>query len=102
MPLLLPPLISNASRPHHPFVLLESSVSQSCLQIFKSIVNHGIAKSSVLLCCFLYPPSSIVSDVARSQDPRFEALDRTASVPGYCDAWEEPGELIKQKIESGT
>ncbi|KAI0030670.1 hypothetical protein K488DRAFT_79530 [Vararia minispora EC-137] len=99
MPLLLPAVISNA-RSQHPFVLLESSSTQSALPVFKDIINHGNTKTC-LLFCLLYPPTSILNEAARSLTDRFRVIDRTSFVPGFSEtSIDDLGELFKRELES--
>ncbi|KAI0318978.1 hypothetical protein OF83DRAFT_1163171 [Amylostereum chailletii] len=90
MPLVLPAVIANSSRPRHPFVLLESSVVQSSLPILRAIVNRPDATGHLLLFCFLYPPSSLVNDPARLQAENLHVYDKTGDVPGYSENWTDP------------
>ncbi|KAI0067680.1 hypothetical protein BV25DRAFT_1819089 [Artomyces pyxidatus] len=93
MPLLIPAIISNASRPNHSFVVLESSIAQSCLPLLRAIIKQQDANKRVLLFNFLYPPSYLVDEPAREGLQIVEGR-----IPGYSDDWTDPHELILNAV----
>ncbi|KAA1468216.1 hypothetical protein DENSPDRAFT_857157 [Dentipellis sp. KUC8613] len=99
MPLLLPAIVANTPRPHQPLVLLQSSVSQSCLPILRSILQTDNENGQTLLICLLYPPSSLVGDESR---PTLQVIDRTDSVPGFDEPWADPRAQIIGTIENAA
>lgn len=104
---LLPPILANFQRPHQSFLLLQSSISQSCLPVLRKIISHefhGVTSKKVhtLLFCFLYPPSALAGDASSaSQDGMVEVFDHTGNVPGYNDSWVNPFEGILYSVRAG-
>ncbi|KAI0043208.1 hypothetical protein FA95DRAFT_1584187 [Auriscalpium vulgare] len=96
MTLLLPAIISNTSRPHHPFVVIESSACQSGLSIVRAILNRDKSTGLVLLFCFLYLPSSLVHDPEREG---LRVFDRTGVIPGFSENWKDPSDSITQAVK---
>ena len=95
---LIATVISGLSRPHFPFVLLESSLVQFCLPVLRAFVNNRDATTHVLLICLLYPP------LALGGDPRegLHVLDRTAQVPGYSETSSDLAESILNAVKQGA
>lgn len=83
MPLLLPSILSNAARTQQPFILLQSSLAQSCLSVLRNIIAQS--RSKVLLFCFLYPPSALLADDIATSTEQLEVFDLTDRIPGYSD-----------------
>ena len=79
---LIATIISGLSRPHFPFIVLESSLVQSCLPVLRAFVNDRDATTHVLIVCLLYPPSAFVDDTSTEG---LHVIDRTAQVPGYSE-----------------
>jgi elongator complex protein 5 len=100
MSLVVPAVISNASRPSHPFVVLESSVTQSCLPVLNAILQYDKPKGQTLVFCFLHAPSSLV-DPARAKNDQLQFFDKTDSIPGYSDNWINPEQFILDTVKSG-
>jgi hypothetical protein len=96
---LIASIISGVSRPHFPFIVLESSLVQSCLSVLRAFVSNGDAKTNVLLFSLLYPPSTLVGTSPRAE---LSIVDRTADVPGYCDAFGDLSEFILNRVKQGT
>ncbi|KAI0274658.1 hypothetical protein BC834DRAFT_965162 [Gloeopeniophorella convolvens] len=82
MSLLLSTIISGALHPHHPFVVLESSLVQSSLPVLRAILNGQDEKTNIMLLNLLYPSSSLIDGPSRGG---LRIIDRTAEVPGYSD-----------------
>ena len=104
MPLLLSPILAN---PQQPFLLLQSSTSQTCLPVLRKIVNqehHKITskRTHTLLICFLHLPSNLTGETdSTSRDDKIEVLDYTDKVPGYDDSWADPREDIINTVKLG-
>lgn len=95
---LISTIISGVSRPHFPFVVLESSRVQSSLPVLRAFVGSEDAINHVLLFSLLYPPSTL------AEVPCREALwvvDRTADVPGYSESSDDLAEFILNRIKQG-
>ena len=106
MPLLLPSIAANSQRlgSHKPFLLLQSSVAQSCLQVLRGIINHESRKTAteqtqILLLCFLHPLSSLLNETTHSD--QIEVYDYTVKVPGYDNSWTDPQEEILLAVKAG-
>lgn len=82
---LIATVISGLSRPHFPFIVLESSLVQSCLPVLRAFVNDREATTHVLLFCFLYPPSAFAANDPSTREGGLHVIDRTAQVPGYSE-----------------
>jgi elongator complex protein 5 len=98
MPRLISTIISGLSRPHFPFVVLESSLVQSSLPVLRAFVGSQDATTHVLLFSLLYPPSTLAGV------PRREGLhvvDRTADVPGYSETSDDLAEFILNRVKQG-
>lgn len=100
MSLHLPSIISNSFRPHYPFLILESSLVQSCLPILRAIVAQKGSKGHTLLFCLLHPPSSLVDDPAL-QSENLKVFDRTHCVPEYDDDYVDPRDFILDAVKAG-
>jgi len=98
MPRLIASIISGSSRPHFPFVVLESSLVQSCLPVLRAFVNGGDAATHVLLFSLLYQPSTLAG-VPREG---LCVVDRTAEVPGYSETSTDLAEVILNRVKQGT
>ena len=95
---LISTIISGVSRPHFPFVVLESSLVQSSLPVLRAFVGSQDATTHVLLFSLLYPPSTLAGV------PRREGLhvvDRTADVPGYSETSDDLAEFILNRAKQG-
>jgi elongator complex protein 5 len=99
MPRLIATIISGASRPHFPLIVLESSLVQSSLPVLRALVSSEDATTHVLLFSLLYPPSTLAG-----VPPRGEGLcivDRTAEVPGYSETYTDLAESILNRVKQG-
>jgi hypothetical protein len=96
---LIATIISGLSRPHFPFILLESSLVQSCLPVLRAFINDRDATAHVLLFCLLYPPSAFANDPPRE---RLHVMDRTAQVPGYSETSSDLTESILNRVKQGA
>ena len=101
MSLLLPSILIHSQRPHHPFILLQSSAAQSCLPLLRKVINAepGAKRVHTLLFCFLHPYSSLIDE--RNGGETIEAFDHTGNIPGYTDSWKDPCELILEAVKTG-
>ncbi len=95
---LIATIISGLSRPHFPFIVLESSLVQSCLPVLRAFVNDRDATTHVLLFCLLYPPSAFAADGTFTREGGLRVVDRTAQVPGYSET--SPPDLAKSIANS--
>jgi elongator complex protein 5 len=82
---LIATIISGLSRPHFPFIVLESSLVQSCLPVLRAFVNDRDATNHVLIFCLLYPPSAFADETSSRGGEGLHVIDRTAQVPGYSE-----------------
>ena len=85
-----------------PFVILQSSLAQSCLPILRRVVSDPRPSSFNLLFCMLYPPSSLADNISSATLEIHDWLDH---VPGYCDASNMPSDeslldIVKRGIHS--
>lgn len=97
---LIASIISGSSHPHFPFVVLESSLVQSCLPVLRAFVNGGDAPTThhVLLFSLLYQPSTL----AGAPREGLCVVDRTAEVPGYSETSTDLAEFILNRVEQGA
>ncbi|KAI9508764.1 hypothetical protein F5148DRAFT_1283615 [Russula earlei] len=95
---LIPTVISGASHPHFPLIVLESSLVQSCLPVLRALVSNRDATTDVLLFCLLYPPSTLAGDLPRKG---LSIVDRTAEVPGYSDTAADHADTILNGVRQG-
>ncbi|KAH8988846.1 hypothetical protein EDB92DRAFT_1935645 [Lactarius akahatsu] len=93
-------IVSGESRPHFPFVILQSSLVQSSLPVLRTFVNKRDVVSHVILFSLLYPPLTLV-------DPSEEGLqivDMRAEVPGYSETRPDPldyfSSIVKQALSA--
>lgn len=97
---LIAPIISGASRPHIPLIVLESSLVQSSLPVLRAFVSNRDATANVLLFSLLYTPSTLAGDPPREG---LCVVDRTAEVPGYSEAQSlDLAESILNKVKKGA
>jgi hypothetical protein len=99
MPRLIATIISGASRPHFPLIVLESSLVQSSLPVLRALVSSEGATTHVLLFSLLYPPSTWVGVPPREG---LCIVDRTAEVPGYSETYTDLAEFILNRVKQGT
>jgi hypothetical protein len=99
MALLLPSILANSQR--SPFLLLQSSSAQSCLQVLRSVINHRSHKntSHLILLCFLHPSLSLPDET--KQGRQIEVHDYTDNVPGYDDCGTDPRDDILLAVKAG-
>lgn len=99
MGLLLPSILANAQRPHSNYVLVQSSIAQTCLPVLRRLVNHqpGSKRARTILICFLYPPSSLCEGTGDAID----ILDYTGNVPGYAGTFNDPRDAILEVAKAG-
>jgi elongator complex protein 5 len=90
----------------HPFFLVQSSIAQSGLALFRQILTNNIneceAKRTqhLLLFCLCYPRSSLLSnDLLLS--PNVDVHDWTHIVPGYEKDWENPSARMMSLVKAG-
>jgi len=108
MALLLSSIYPNSQRSHQPFILLQSSIAQSCLPVLRKIINnepHKIASKQIhtLLLCFLQPPSRLIDDSnLLSRSGKIDVLDYTDKIPGYDDSWTDPCEDILRAVRAAS
>ncbi|KAI0793457.1 hypothetical protein C8Q75DRAFT_750243 [Abortiporus biennis] len=103
---LLPTIITSNSPKHlqqQPYIVLQSSSSQSCLPILSAIVQHAREnqKRNVLLVSFLYPPQAL--HLGTSSD-RVQVLDWTDRIPDYYEdsTWNMETELLRAVTEASA
>ncbi|KZP31280.1 hypothetical protein FIBSPDRAFT_1037730 [Athelia psychrophila] len=98
MGLLLPSILANAQRPHSNYVLVQSSIAQTCLPVLRRLVNHrpGSKRARTILICFLYPPSSLCEGTGDAID----ILDYTGNVPGYAGTFNDPRDAILEAAKA--
>ena len=101
---LIATIISGLSRPHFPFIVLESSLVQSCLPVLRAFVNDRDATTHVLLVCLLYPPSAFAADDTSAREGELlHVIDRTAQVPGYSETSSpDLAESIVNSVKQGA
>ena len=100
---LIASIISGSSRPHFPFVVLESSLVQSCLPVLRAFVNGGgdattRTTTDVLLFSLLYQPSTLAGVPHRQG---LCVVDRTAEVPGYGETSTDLAEFVLNRVKQG-
>ncbi|KAI6007386.1 hypothetical protein EDD15DRAFT_2525536 [Pisolithus albus] len=79
-------------------VILQSSVSQTCLPILRQILKPAQRPSRTLLFSFLYPPSSLVENLT-SDTSLISIFDYTERIPGY-DTWTDSRQDTLEAIRS--
>ncbi|KAH9937642.1 uncharacterized protein B0H18DRAFT_203929 [Fomitopsis serialis] len=86
----MPPLLSSTLAPAaartQPFVLLQTSTAQQCLDVIRYALLETTSKAEgcTLLFSLLYPPSTLVERSQLAAD-RLQTFDWTSHVPGYDD-----------------
>ncbi|KAI9445178.1 hypothetical protein H4582DRAFT_894266 [Lactarius indigo] len=89
-------IVSGESRPHFPFVVLQSSLVQSSLPVLRAFVNKRDAVSHVILFSLLYPPLALVNP----PEEGLQIVDMRAEVPGYSETRPDPldyfSSIVKQ------
>ena len=83
---LLTSTLAPASAQTRPFILLQSSTAQSCIDTLRYTIREAISKSDgcTVLFSLLYPPSTLLEQNQLSLD-RLQVLDWTPKVPGYTE-----------------
>ena len=101
---LIATIISGLSRPHFPFIVLESSLVQSCLPVLRAFVNDRDATTHVLLFCLLYPPAAFAADDTSTRERGLlHVIDMTAQVPGYSETpSSDLAESIANSVKQGA
>ncbi|KAI0732344.1 hypothetical protein C8Q72DRAFT_901742 [Fomitopsis betulina] len=86
MPSLLSSVLLPAAGRTHPFVLLQSSSTQSCLEALRYTLRETISKADgcTVLFALLYSPSILLKQNQPSSD-RLQVIDWTSNVPGYVE-----------------
>lgn len=94
-------IVSGESRPHFPFVVLQSSLVQSSLPVLRAFVNKRDAASSVLLVSLLYPPSALVGSPGERSGvlEGLHIVDLRAEVPGYSETRLDPLDYFSTIVE---
>ncbi|KAF9069080.1 hypothetical protein BDP27DRAFT_1223148 [Rhodocollybia butyracea] len=90
----------DSPRPSQHLLLLQSSISQSCLPLIRHIITHNSAQKEPvkkLLFCVLHPPSCLVQDPAAANVQIYDYLD---NIPGYSDPWMDPCSLILEAVKN--
>ncbi|KAG9314405.1 hypothetical protein JVU11DRAFT_5202 [Chiua virens] len=100
---LLPFIVADpsGSRPHQPLILLQSSTSQTCLPILRSLIQPAKRPAQTLLFCFLYPSASLIADWPNTLDDSLKVFDYTERIPGYSDAHDSREDILAA-VHSGT
>ena len=96
MPLLLPSIIANSGRVQQPFVLVQSSIAQTCLPILRTLISES--KTDVLLFSFLHRPSLLVDKV---KGTHVQVHDLTDRIPGYSDTFKACKKDVLQALRDG-
>lgn len=98
---LLTSTTASGSRTRPSLLLLQSSVAQTCLPVLHNLIDQAArdAKSSALLFCFLYSPSTLYTSDEKST--RLQIQDLTDNVPGYSEHYREPEEVLLDSVKSG-
>lgn len=81
----------NGPRPHQPLILVQSSTSQTCLPVLRSLIQPAKPPAQTLLFCFLYPPPSLITD---SPNGPPKVFDYTERVPGYDEVHDSCDEIL--------
>ncbi|EPT04276.1 hypothetical protein FOMPIDRAFT_1157338 [Fomitopsis schrenkii] len=86
MPSLLSSVLLPAAARTQPFVLLQGSTAQSCLDVLRLSLRDAASKADgrTILFSLLYPPSTLLEQNQLSSD-RLQVLDWTSNVPGYIE-----------------
>ncbi|KAI6005339.1 hypothetical protein F5J12DRAFT_836228 [Pisolithus orientalis] len=80
-------------------VILQSSVSQTCLPILRQVLKPTrLPPPQTLLFSFLYPPSSLIGSLA-SDASLISVFDYTERIPGY-DTWTDSQQDILNAIKA--
>ncbi|KAI6162217.1 hypothetical protein EDD17DRAFT_1580592 [Pisolithus thermaeus] len=79
-------------------VILQSSVSQTCLPILHQILKPAKRPSQTLLFSFLYPPSLLIESSTSDASP-ISIFDYTERIPGY-DTWTDSRQDILNTVKS--
>lgn len=92
----------SGSRPHQPLILLQSSTSQTCLPVLRSLIQPARCPAQTLLFSFLYPPTSLIAaDQLDTSNGSLKVFDYTERVPGY-DETLDPRDEILVAVRSGS
>ncbi|OCH96460.1 hypothetical protein OBBRIDRAFT_4193 [Obba rivulosa] len=104
MPSLLPSILASSSRAQQqPFLLLQSSLAQSCLPLIRELVRQSRsgAPGTILLVCLLHPPSAL-ADPSDLQSEHVQVLDWTDRVPGYTTEYSDPREEVFSRVRAAS
>lgn len=93
---LLPSIVADpsGSRPHQPLILVQSSVSQTCLPVLRTLIQPAKRPAQTLLFCFLYPPASLIADWPNTSNGSLKVFDYTGQVPGYDEVQNSRDEIL--------
>lgn len=92
---LLPSVVdSNGSRPHHPFIIAQSSASQTCLPVLRSLIQQANCPAHTLLFCCLNPPTSLIADWPNTSNGTLQVFDYTDRVPGFDEIRDLRDEIL--------
>ncbi|KIK82929.1 hypothetical protein PAXRUDRAFT_14649 [Paxillus rubicundulus Ve08.2h10] len=82
---LLPSIIDSPTntRPHQPLVIVQSSVSQTCLPVLRRLIQPAKLPTQTLVFCLLYPPASLIKGWPDTSDESIKAFDYTERIPRY-------------------
>lgn len=102
MPLLLPSILANSTRPQQPFILAQSSASHTCLPIIQELISSSLKRknTSVYLFCFLHPPSSFTPKTDQWPN-NLHVFDWTYRVPGYDSSSSDALKDFNHAIDHG-
>ena len=95
-------IVSGESRPHFPFVILQSSLVQSSLPVLRAFVNKRDVLFPVLLFSLLYPPSTLVDPSGERSGEGLQIVDMRSEVPGYSETCPDPLDYFSRKVKQGA
>ncbi|KAH0838342.1 hypothetical protein J3R83DRAFT_6621 [Lanmaoa asiatica] len=93
---LLPSIVvdPSGSCPHQPLILVQSSTSQTCLPVLRSLIRPAKRPAQTLLFCFLYPPTSLIADWPNILNDSLKVFDYTEQVPGYDETYNSRDDIL--------
>ncbi|KDQ18276.1 hypothetical protein BOTBODRAFT_554947 [Botryobasidium botryosum FD-172 SS1] len=98
---VLPSVLANAQKPHHPLVLIQNDLSQPFLPIFRHMIHSALnssKKSTVILLSLNVHPL----DYRLENTDALKILDWTVHVPGFGDdgvEWRDPRPELLNAIQ---
>lgn len=93
----LPAILRGIQASSHPFIVLESSASQSSLPILRAVLSQ--TQTRIVLCNLLYPLKFLVDDI---NNESLQVIDWSEDIAGYKDVDSDFSQRALSAIKTGT